>query len=142
MPRSSVKRDDGSCDNLRCTCVPCACSECGCGVATLGDMERRVMDVLWDSDGDEVTGRAVAGALPAYAYTTIVTVLDRLTHKGLVRRRVEARTIRFAATGTRASYAAALMLEALRVAGEPATTLATFVAGLPDAERKALRQCL
>jgi len=53
-----------------------------------GELERSVLDVLWD--GPEGTVRDVAGRLGrARAYTTILTVLDRLHAKGLVRRRKE-----------------------------------------------------
>lgn len=53
----------------------------------LGDLEKPVMDVLWDRG--EVTGREVfeeIGRGRALAFTTILTVLDRLLKKGLIRR--------------------------------------------------------
>ncbi len=137
-----VSSAPGACSNPRCTCAPCSCSECGCGVASLGEMERRVMDVLWDHPDVEMTGRRVTEALPEYAYTTVATVLDRLAHKGFILRRTEDRTIRFAAKGTRASYAAQQMHEALAVTRQPSSTLACFVETLSNSEVRSLRQAL
>ena len=42
----------------------------------------------------------MAEQLPDYAYTTIATVLDRLSRKGKVRRTVEGRVHLYRATGT------------------------------------------
>jgi hypothetical protein len=89
-----------TCDNPMCSCDPCTCDTCTCGVARVGELERRVMMILWERGDDELTGRQVADALPEHAYTTVATVLDRLVHKGLVRRRKLGRSIRFAAVGT------------------------------------------
>ena len=53
----------------------------------LGDIEKSVMDVLWDKG--EVTGREVfeeIGRGRPLAFTTVLTVLDRLLKKGLIRR--------------------------------------------------------
>ena len=44
----------------------------------LGELERRVMDVLWDSEITPLTGREVADQLPDRAYTTVLTILERL----------------------------------------------------------------
>lgn len=53
----------------------------------LGDLEKSVMDALWDKG--EVTGREVfeeIGRVRPLAFTTILTVMDRLLKKGLIRR--------------------------------------------------------
>src|SRR5664280_225061 len=70
------------CTNPKCTCDPCTCSDCKCGVTTLGDLERRVMEILWEHPGIELSGRQIADRLPGYAYTTVATVLGRLGDKG------------------------------------------------------------
>jgi predicted transcriptional regulator len=100
------------------------------------------MDVLWDQPGHEVTGRDVADVFTDYAYTTVTTVLDRLTHKGLVRRRMEGRAIRFAATGTRADHAALLMHEALGATRDRDATLARFAEIVSRSEADVLRRAL
>jgi predicted transcriptional regulator len=131
-----------TCDNPKCTCDPCSCVVCACGVARLGELERRVMDVLWEQPGGEMTGRHVADALPGYAYTTVATVLDRLTHKGLVGRRLDGRAIRFAAVGTRADHTAELMHEALVTNRDPDATLVRFVKTVSPSEAEVLRRAL
>ena len=55
---------------------------------SLGELERRVMDRLWATPGPQSV-RDVHLALSAerdLAYTTVMTVLDRLAKKALVRR--------------------------------------------------------
>ena len=52
----------------------------------LGELERKVMDVLWDSMHEPLTGREVADHLPDRAYTTVLTILERLRRKRLVER--------------------------------------------------------
>jgi len=131
-----------TCDNPRCSCSPCTGADCRCGVARLGDLERRVMEVLWAEPVREMSSRNVADALPDYAYTTIATVLDRLTHKGLVRRRMNGRVIQFTATDTRAANTAMLMREALASTSDPDAALVCFVESVSHAEAKVLRHAL
>jgi len=100
------------------------------------------MDVLWASYGHEVTGRDVAEALPAYAYTTIATVLNRLSRKGAVRRHVEGRTARFSAIGTEVDRAAAAMREALEDSGDRDAALGRFVRTITPDEAATLRAAL
>src|SRR5271155_466922 len=91
----------GMCTNPMCSCDPCGCADnCKCGAARLGELERRAMDVVWEEPDREWTGREVTDALFDYAYTTVATILDRLVHKGLLRRRMEGRIIRFSVVGT------------------------------------------
>ncbi len=54
----------------------------------LGELERLVLDVLWDRA--EVTGREVLEEIQKerpLAFTTILTVMDRLLKKGLIKRK-------------------------------------------------------
>lgn len=133
-----------TCTNPNCTCSPCLCGDaCKCGGGPqLGELERQVMDVLWASYGREVSGREVADALPAYAYTTVATVLNRLSRKGAVRRRVEGRTAHFAAIHTEVDRAAATMREALEDSGDRRATLGWFVGTITPEEATTLRRAL
>src|SRR5580658_10984378 len=131
-----------TCENPRCSCESCTCVDCKCGGSRLGELERRVMDVLWDWNGGELAGRAVADALPGYAYTTVATVLDRLVHKGLVRRRMEGRTIRFTTVGTPGTHTAVLMHEALAEDLDVDSALVQFAGTLSPAEAAVLRRAL
>ena len=63
-------------------------------LATLGELERRVMDLLVGGPGTSERTRR-RRRVPGYAYTTVATVLDRLVHKGMVGRRMEGRAIKF-----------------------------------------------
>ena len=131
-----------TCSNPMCSCDPCSCGACVCDPARLGDLERRVMEILWRSVDSEVTGRQVADELSEYAYTTVATVLDRLTHKGLVTRRMEGRTIRFAAIGSNGAHTAVLMHHALAADSDPDSALVRFAENLSDGEAAVLRRAL
>ena len=133
MPTSATK-----CDNPMCSCDPCTCAQCACGAVRLGDLERRVLGLVWDLPDPEPTGREVADALPAHAYTTIATVLDRLVNKGLLRRRLEGRTIRFAPVGVRGAHTALLMRQTLAADGDPNAALVCFADTLSSSEAAVL----
>jgi predicted transcriptional regulator len=122
------------CSNPMCSCDPCTCAECACGVVTLGDLERRVLDIVWDLPDPEPAGPEVADALPSYAYTTIATVLDRLVNKGLLSRRRDGRTIRFAPIGVRGAYTAVVMRQALTADSDPSAALLCFAETLSSSE--------
>ena len=131
-----------TCDNPMCSCDPCTCTTCSCGVARLGELERRVMDILWKESDHEWTGRDVANVLPEYAYTKVATILDRLVHKGLVRRRMDGRAIQFAAIGTRGAHTAVLMHDALSAGHDPDAALVHFAETLSNSEVTVLRRAL
>lgn len=131
-----------TCTNPKCTCDPCTCGDCRCGTARLGDLERKVMEALWAEPGRALKVRAVADRLPEYAYTTVATVLDRLSRKGQVHRTMENRVHLYSAIGTAADHAASAMREALEAAADPAEALSQFVAGIPSGQLETLRQAL
>src|SRR5258708_28644926 len=81
----------------------------------LGDLERAVMDHLW-SCREPQTVRQVHEALSAHrdlAYTTIMTVLQRLAKKNLVVQHRDDRAHRYAPTHGRDELVAGLMVDAL-----------------------------
>lgn len=131
-----------TCGNPMCSCDPCSCATCSCSAAKLGDLERRVMDILWEQGNGELTGRDVADVLPENAYTTVATVLDRLVRKGLIRRRMDGRVIQFAAVGTRGAHTAVLMHEALAAGPDPDSALLRFAETLSQEEAAILRHSL
>jgi predicted transcriptional regulator len=131
-----------TCGNPLCACEPCTCATCSCVVATLGDLERRVIGTLWEEPNRELSVRDVADALPEYAYTTVATVLDRLVHKGLVRRRLDGRTIRFATIGTGGTHTAVLMHEALAASCDGDAALKRFAETLSPSEASVLHRAL
>jgi predicted transcriptional regulator len=111
-------------------------------VRRLGELERRVMDVLWESEGAELTGRQIADRLPDRAYTTVLTIVDRLRRKSLVSRTTDGRIHRFSASGTRAAYRAELMIDALGEAGERKAVLVQFAGAVSPEEARVLSQAL
>jgi predicted transcriptional regulator len=113
-------------------------------MARLGDLERSVMDVLWDTEG-WLTAREVASRLHHdrdLAYTTVLTVLERLERKGFVRRQRAARAHRYASANSREAVVAEAMLEALGAAGDRSSALVQFVGAVTAEEAEILRRAL
>ena len=108
----------------------------------LGELERKVMDVLWDSPDRPLTGREVADQLSDRAYTTVLTILDRLRRKGVVERTTVGRVHRFAAADTRESYMAELMIDAMDDSGDRGAVLVRFAESVSSDEAKVLRRAL
>jgi predicted transcriptional regulator len=108
----------------------------------LGELERKVMDVLWDVPNAPLTGREVADRLPDRAYTTVLTILDRLRRKGLVRRTTEGRAHRFEAADSREAYMAELMIDAMGDTGDRGAVLARFAESVSSEEARVLRRAL
>ncbi|MEU2612701.1 BlaI/MecI/CopY family transcriptional regulator [Micromonospora sp. NPDC007271] len=113
----------------------------------LGDLERAVMDVLWDTDpgtSDGVTVREVADALDGreLAYTTVMTVLDRLAGKGMVERQREGRAWRYRPAASREAHIAQLMLDALDLGGSRDAALVRFARSVTGTEAEVLRAAL
>ncbi|EIV94569.1 BlaI/MecI/CopY family transcriptional regulator [Frankia sp. QA3] len=113
-------------------------------MARLGDLERSVMDVLWSSEG-WLTAREVAARLDHerdLAYTTVLTVLERLERKGFVRRQRAARAHRYAASDSREAVVAEAMMEALGTADDRGSALVRFVGSVSAEEAEILRRAL
>lgn len=105
------------------------------------------MDVLWDAapaSSDGVTVREVADALDGreLAYTTVMTVLDRLAGKGMVQREREGRAWRYRPAATREAHIAQLMLEALDLGGSRDAALVRFARSVTGTEADVLRAAL
>ena len=114
----------------------------------LGDLERVVMEQLWESSAQRPEGasvRDVLEALPAdrnLAYTTVMTVLDRLSKKGLVTRERDGRAWRYTPAGTRESLTAETMRASLGDANDRRATLLHFLDGATPEELDDLRAAL
>lgn len=113
-----------------------------------GDLERAVLEVLWSlAAGASASVREVQTELVqtrAVAYTTVMTVLDRMHTKGLVTREAEGRAFRYRAAASREDMTAELMRAALSDigGGDRAGALVAFVSEASEAERAALRAAL
>ena len=102
----------------------------------LGDLEREVMTQLWDA-AEPLTVRQVherLGRDRELAYTTVMTVLDRLAKKGVVIQERADRAYRYAPAQSREEMTAAVMLDALSASPDRDAALAHFVGRLsPEA---------
>lgn len=113
----------------------------------LGDLERAVMDHLWDTDQPQ-TVREVREALCTrrqMAHTTVMTVLHRLAGKSLVDEIRSDRAFRYAPTHGRDELVARLMVDALdQVADRDGrqAALVHFVERVGIDETDALRRAL
>ncbi|MDD5434415.1 MAG: BlaI/MecI/CopY family transcriptional regulator [Nitrospira sp.] len=71
----------------------------------LGDIEKVVMDVIWNKN--EATGREIfeeVGRDKQLAFTTVLTVMDRLLKKGLIKRVKHDRLFVYTATMSRDDF--------------------------------------
>jgi predicted transcriptional regulator len=113
----------------------------------LGDLERAVMDHLWGADQPQ-TVRQVHQSLCTnrdLAYTTVMTVLQRLARKNLVAQIRDDRAHRYAPTHGRDELVAGLMVDALSQAassGDRESALVHFVERVGAGEVDALRRAL
>ena len=103
------------------------------------------MEELW-SAGRPLTVREVHTAIAAervIAYTTVMTVLDRLAKKRLTDREQDGRAFRYAAAQTREQLVAEVMHNALADgATDRSAALVAFVDRVSDDEAAALRAAL
>lgn len=107
----------------------------------LGELETRVMDVLWDEHPLSV--RAACERLrDDHAYTTIMTTMDRLHKKELLRRRKDGNAFLYEPAMDRAEYQRRVVEAALTPLLEhgAAPVLAAFVKVAADLDEKHLAQ--
>ena len=113
----------------------------------LGELERAVMDHLWDAATPQ-TVRQVHEALAArreLAYTTVMTVLQRLARKGLVIQIRADRAHQYTPSHGRDELVAGLMVDALDQAADSVdrrAALMHFVGRVGADEADALRRAL
>jgi predicted transcriptional regulator len=113
----------------------------------LGDLERAVMDHLWSAPQPQ-TVRQVHEALSEQrdlAYTTVMTVLQRLAKKNLVSQIRDDRAYRYEPVHGRDVLVAGLMVDALDQAADTGgrqAALVHFVERVGADEAEALRRAL
>lgn len=113
-------------------------------MAELGDLEAAVMAVLWGAEGTLSVRQVLERLQPerAIAYTTVMTVMDRLFKKGHLVRVAAGNAYLYSPAATRADYTSALMAEALQADPDRGTALVHFTTRLSDADADALREAL
>lgn len=113
-------------------------------MARFGDLEAAIMEVVWAAKAP-LRVREVADQLdrdPRLAFTTVQTVMENLYRKGWLNRRKTGRAHWYVPVRTREDYVAALMGEALAVAGDRAAVLVRMVEDMDPAEVAQLRAAL
>ncbi|QNE14294.1 BlaI/MecI/CopY family transcriptional regulator [Pseudarthrobacter sp. NBSH8] len=125
-------------------------------MASLGELERAVMDLLWAgheaatantlrdrlATTTEANGDAAGHEGKELAVTTVLTVLSRLEKKGLVERERGTRPHRYQAVSSREDHTAELMHEVLGSAPDREAVLARFIGSVTDSEAETLRKLL
>lgn len=112
-------------------------------MATRGELEQRILVLLWEADGP-LTVAAVHQLLQQerdLAYTTVMTVLDRLAKKGLVGRTMVQRAWEYSPAQSEEDLVARDMLALLAECSPDARTgaLSRFFASLTPAQRELLQ---
>lgn len=109
-----------------------------------GDLEATIMERMWAAT-EPLTVRQVhtdlTGQRPL-AYTTVMTVMDKLHRKGWLDREPVGRAYAYAPVVSREQYTADLMGEALSASSDRSATLVAFVEHLGPAEAAELRTAL
>lgn len=108
-----------------------------------GELEQDVMTALWRRS-EPVTARTVLRDIgdPDLAYSTVKTVLERLTRKGVVTHVSVDRAWHYAAAGSRDEYVAEIMLAALDRTGDRDGALVRFAQRVSPADADVLRAAL
>ena len=110
----------------------------------LGDLEAAIMDRLW-SRRRPASVRDVLEELRQereIAYTTVMTVMDKLHKKGLLRRQAVGKAYVYETVSSKEAYTARLMRETLAAGGNQAATLVHFLEGMTPEESAALESAL
>jgi predicted transcriptional regulator len=113
-------------------------------VRRLGELENEVMTRLWQWNRP-VTVREVLEDLlqeRELAYTTVMTVMDKLFQKGWLRREQDGRAFRYEPVSSREAYTAALMNDAWATSDNPAAALVHFFGMMSPEQQEALRDAL
>ncbi|MFD5277431.1 BlaI/MecI/CopY family transcriptional regulator [Pseudarthrobacter sp. NPDC058362] len=124
-------------------------------MASLGELERAVMDLLWAGQ-EAATANTLRDQLARtsgvqdgaghegkeLAVTTVLTVLSRLEKKGLVERERGTRPHRYQAVSSREEHTAELMHEVLGSAPDREAVLARFIGSVSEGEAETLRKLL
>ena len=109
-----------------------------------GELEAVIMERLWERRRPTLVREIVDDLRDdrPLAYTTVMTVMENLHRKGWLRRERDGRAWRYEPTGSRSSYTAELMNEALGTSTDRRTALAHFVLQMSPRDAALLQQAL
>ena len=109
-----------------------------------GELEAVIMERLWERRRPALVREIVDDLRDdrPLAYTTVMTVMENLHRKGWLRRERDGRAWRYEPTGSRSSYTAELMNDALGTSTDRRTALAHFVLQMSPHDAALLQQAL
>jgi predicted transcriptional regulator len=113
-------------------------------VREFGELESAIMDVVWAGDRAylvrEVRERMTYNR--DVAYTTVMTVMNILHGKGVLRREKHGRAWRYWPAESREEHDARLMAEVFRSGGDQRVTMVRFLQRVSNEEMASLRTAL
>jgi predicted transcriptional regulator len=113
-------------------------------VREFGELENSIMQVMWTSEKPlvvrEVRERMRYGR--PVAYTTVMTVMNILFRKGVLRREKYGRAWRYWPVESREEHDARIMLEVLRSGGEAWMTMRRFLECVDDDGLASIREAM
>jgi len=107
-----------------------------------GALEHDIMAVLWAATEPMLPAEIKSHLPNELAYTSVATVLGRLSAKGLVERRVAGRAFAYQATVDESTLAARRINEVLSGTSDRRAALAGFVGSLSKRDAQALLKLL
>ena len=108
----------------------------------MGALEAAVLEQVW-AQPSGMTPRQVLEQLDdGLAYTTVMTILNRLWAKGVLERERHGRAFRYRPVFSESELVASRMTKALDVASDREATLSRFVEELPAEDEAHLRTLL
>ena len=109
-----------------------------------GELEAVIMERLWERHRPTLVREIVDDLRDdrPLAYTTVMTVMENLHRKGWLRRERDGRAWRYEPSGSRSSYTAELMNDALGTSTDRRTALAHFVLQMSPQDAALLQQAL
>lgn len=94
----------------------------------LGDRERHVLDVLWKhGEADAQSIQELLDEQPPLSLSTVQSTLERLTRKGLLKRKKEGRMFRYVSAISRDDLTGLLVAELVGSLAKPTAAAAGFV---------------
>jgi predicted transcriptional regulator len=113
-------------------------------IRQLGDLEAAVMDRVWKRARPVLVRDILEDLSPErpLAYTTVMTVMDKLHRKGWLRREPRGRAYVYEAVASRESHTARLMRDAWATSDNQAAAFVHFLEQLSEEEARALRAAL
>jgi predicted transcriptional regulator len=110
----------------------------------LGPLERAIMEWLWDRPGAQVTVRDMmaTGTAKGSAYTTVMTVLDRLWRKRFLSRKKVGRAYAYRVRRTREQHVADLLGRVLAGTKDRRALFLGFARNVDRDDLTALREAI